>query len=83
MVDFIEMATRTDYLEMQIEEVQLQSASELVGKTLGERRFQQDLGVIVVAIKTPSGEMTANPTGDTVLKADSTLIVACLVLRSQ
>jgi voltage-gated potassium channel len=75
VVDFIEMATRTDYLEMQIEEIQLQSASELVGKTLGERRFQQDLGVIVVAIKKPSGPMVSNPTGETVLEADSTLIV--------
>jgi voltage-gated potassium channel len=74
VVDFIELATRTDYLEMQIEEILLAAASELVGQTLGQRRFQQELGVIVVAIKRPNGEMVANPSGETVLEADSTLI---------
>jgi voltage-gated potassium channel len=75
VVDFIELATRTDYLEMQIEEIALRPGSPLVGQTLAERHFHQELGVIVVAIKTPTGEMVANPAGDTTLKADSTLIV--------
>jgi voltage-gated potassium channel len=74
VVDFIELATRTDYLEMQIEEVALQPGSPLVGQTLAERHFHQELGVIVVAIKTPDGKMVANPAGDTTLAADSTLI---------
>jgi voltage-gated potassium channel len=74
VVDFIELATRTDHLEMQIEEIELAPGSPLVGHTLGEQRFQQQLGVIVMAIKTPRGAMVANPSGDTVLTADSTLI---------
>jgi voltage-gated potassium channel len=75
VVDFIEMATRTDYLEMQIEEIELRPGSPLAGQTLAERRFHQELHVIVVAIKKPSGEMVSNPTGTTVLEAGSTLIV--------
>ena len=74
VVDFIELATRTDYLEMQIEEIELQPGSPLVGQTLGERHFHQEMGVIVVAIKKPSGEMVANPAGTTMLEAGSTLI---------
>jgi voltage-gated potassium channel len=74
VVDFIELATRTDHFEMQIEEIKLQPRSALVGKTLGERRFHQELGVIIMAIKSPGGDMVANPTGETVLEPNSTLI---------
>ncbi len=75
VVDFIELATRTDYLEMQIEEIPLRPDSPLVGKSLAQHRFHQELGIIVVAIKRPSGEMVSNPSGQTVLEAESTLIV--------
>jgi voltage-gated potassium channel len=75
VVDFIELATRTDYLEMQIEEITLQPGSPLVGQTLTERHLRQELGIIVVAIKKPSGPMVSNPSGETTLEADSTLIV--------
>jgi voltage-gated potassium channel len=75
VVDFIEMATRTDYLEMQIEEVRLRKGSRLVGQTLAECRIHQDLGLIVVAVKTPEGKMVSNPSGDTTMAAEQTLIV--------
>ncbi|HEX4591408.1 MAG TPA: potassium channel protein [Gemmataceae bacterium] len=74
VVDFIELATRTDHLEMQIEEIELAAGSPLVGHTLGEQRFHQQLGVIVMAIKMPKGAMVANPTGETILEGGSTLI---------
>lgn len=75
VVDFIELATRADYLEMQIEEITLQSGCSLVGQSLGERRVHQELGVTVVAIKRTDGELVSNPSGSTVLEAGSTLIV--------
>lgn len=74
VVDFIELATRTDHLEMQIEEIELLAGSSLVGQTLSEQRFHQQLGVIIMAIKLPDATMVANPTGDTLLEAGSTLI---------
>jgi len=75
VVDFIELATRSDYLEMQIEEITLKSGSGLVGQSLGERRVHQELGVTVVAIKRADGELVSNPSGSTVLEVGSTLIV--------
>jgi voltage-gated potassium channel len=75
VVDFIELATRTDNLEMQIEEIRLKPGSALVGQTLGECRLRQEVGVIIVAIKQPTGGLIASPSGDTVLDADSTLVV--------
>jgi voltage-gated potassium channel len=75
VVDFIELATRSDYLEMQIEEITLKSGSGLVGQSLGERRVHQELGVTIIAVKRADGELVSNPSGSTVLEANSTLIV--------
>jgi voltage-gated potassium channel len=75
VVDFIELATRSDHMEIQIEEIDLRPGSPLVGQSLGERRVHQELGVTVVAIKRANGELVSNPSGSTVLEADSTLIV--------
>jgi len=75
VVDFIELATRTDNLEMQIEEIRLKPGSELVGQTLAQCRLRQEVGVIIVAIKQPTGALIASPSGDTVLDAESTLVV--------
>jgi voltage-gated potassium channel len=75
VVDFIELATRTDNLEMQIEEIRLKSGSELVGQTLAHCRLRQEVGVIIVAIKQPNGGLIASPSGETVLEAECTLVV--------
>jgi voltage-gated potassium channel len=74
VVDVIDLATRTDSADMQIEEIRLQTGCGLVGQTLSQRRFG-DEGLVVVAIKSASGSLTASPTGETVLEADSTLVV--------
>jgi voltage-gated potassium channel len=74
VVDVIDLATRTDSADMQIEEIRLQSGCELVGQTLREARLG-DEGLVVVAIKRANGSLTASPTGETVLEADSTLVV--------
>jgi voltage-gated potassium channel len=75
VVDFIELATRTDNLAMQIEEIRLKAGSELIGQTLAQCRLRQELGVIIVAIKQPAGGLIASPSGETVLDAESTLVV--------
>ena len=75
VVDFLELAMRSDYLEMQIEEIDLPQGSPLAGQTLGERRVHEQLGVIVIAIKRANGELVSNPTGSTTLEAGSTLVV--------
>src|SRR5262249_28667116 len=64
VVDFIELATRTEHLELQIEETQLLPGSRLVGATLTAGRLRQDLGLIIVAIKKAQGQMIYTPSGD-------------------
>jgi voltage-gated potassium channel len=74
VLDFIELATRTEHLEIQIEETQVEDGSALAGVTLRDSRLRQDLGVIIVAIKKLNGPMIYNPAGEYVLAAADILI---------
>lgn len=74
VMDFIEFATKSGNLELQMEEITVQVSSKLVGLTLYESGIGKDLGVIVVAIKKPDGNMQFNPTSRSVIQAGDTLI---------
>jgi voltage-gated potassium channel len=74
VVDFIELATRTEHFDLQIEESQLSAQSQLTGTTLSDSRLRQDLGVIIVAIKKASGKMVFNPASEVTLEAGDILI---------
>lgn len=74
VLHFMEMATRPEFLDLQIEEVRVDAESTLAGVSLRESRVGQELGVIVVGIQRPTGDLVYSPTGDVVLEAGSTLI---------
>ena len=74
VVDFIELATRTQHMELQIEETQISATSLLVGTTLRDSQLRQALGIILVAIKKKSGEMIFNPAPEAILEAGDILI---------
>jgi voltage-gated potassium channel len=74
VVDFIELATRTEHRELQIEEVRLGEKSQLVGASIESTKLRKELGVIIVAIKKPTGEMVFNPPPETVMAAADILI---------
>ncbi len=61
VVDFIELATRSDHLELQIEETEVAAGSAIAGAQVRDSRLRQELGVIVVGIKKPDGRMLFNP----------------------
>lgn len=74
VLHFMEMATRPEFLDLQIEEVRVSPGSSLAGRSLRQTRMNSDLGIIVVGILRPNGELMYNPTGDTVIEADAVLI---------
>jgi voltage-gated potassium channel len=74
VVDFIEFATKSGNIDLQMEEVVIQEGSELVGLTLDECGIGRDLGVIIVAIKEATGALSFNPTFRTTLKTGNTVI---------
>jgi len=74
VVDFIEFATKSGNIDLQIEEINIQPGSQLAGFSLDQCGIGRDLGIIVVAIKQQSGEMKFNPTFRSTLEAGDTLI---------
>ena len=74
VVDFIEFATKSGNIDLQIEEITIMEGSGLVGLTLDQCGIGRDLGIIIVAIKKQSGEMKFNPNHLSILSAGDTLI---------
>lgn len=74
VVDFIEFATKSGNIDLQIEEITIQEGSRLVGLSLDQCGIGRDMGIIIVAIKQRSGEMKFNPTFRSIINADDTLI---------
>ncbi len=74
VVDFIELATRTEHIDLQLEEARLSASSPLAGTTLRDSRLRSDLKVIIVAIKKASGHMQYNPAPETILEPGDTLV---------
>ncbi len=73
-MDFIELATRSAHLELQIEEVTVRPGSPLVGCTLKASPIRSELGIIIVAIKKPGAKMVFNPAPESPLAAGDLLI---------
>ncbi|RPI35450.1 MAG: potassium channel protein [Nitrospiraceae bacterium] len=74
VVDFIEFATKSGNIDLQMEEVGIQEASRLSGLTLDECGIGRELGIIIVAIKKADGGLKFNPTFRSAIHAGDTLI---------
>ncbi len=74
VVDFIEFATRTGNIDLQMEEIAVKDGSKIAGMTLDECGIGRDLGIIIVAIQRVGGEMKFNPTFRTTIKPGDVLI---------
>lgn len=75
VVDFIELATRSKSIDLQIEEVEVSGSSSLAGKTLRESGVRRELNVIVVAILRPSAATVYNPSPEAAIDPGDVLIV--------
>ena len=73
-LSFLEMATRRDYRELQIEEVEVKPGSSLAGAQVRDPRLRRETGVVIVAIKKPDGKMLFNPAPEAVLAPGDILI---------
>jgi len=74
VVDFIEIATAGQNLELQLEEIRVEPRSALVAKTLVDSGVRRDLGVIIVGIKKGDGQMLFNPVPATTIASGDILI---------
>jgi len=75
VVDFIEIATGHEHLELQMEEILIPEHSGFIGETLASSGFRKETGVIIVGIKKDTGTMGFNPESHTKIESGDTLIV--------
>jgi len=75
VLDFINLTTRTQHLELQMEQTSLQVNSGLVGKTLAEANLREKAGVLVVAVQGKDGTMVFNPPPSRRLESGERLVV--------
>jgi voltage-gated potassium channel len=75
VVDFIELATSSDNLELALEEIAIAGQSAFAGRSILAAGLRQRFGVIVVGIQRPDRKMDFNPEPDTTMRAGDTLVV--------
>ncbi len=75
VVDFIEIATGREHLELQMEEIMIPSDSGFVGHNLVSAGFRRETGAMIVGIKKADGTMVFNPESHTKIGGGDTLIV--------
>ena len=73
VVDFIDIATGWQNIELQMEEILVVPESRLVGKNLSQSGIRNDLKLIIVGIK-HDNQMIFNPEASTIIEAGHILI---------
>lgn len=74
MLDFIEITTRRQSLELRMEEISVCDGSPIIGKSLEESEIRHEFGLIIVAVKKDSGKMMFNPLANYVIEKGDKLI---------
>jgi voltage-gated potassium channel len=75
VVDFVELATSSEHLELTMEQVEIGAGSALAGRTIVESNLRQRFGAIVVGIRRGDGQMEFNPPPDAAMQAGDQLVV--------
>jgi voltage-gated potassium channel len=75
VVDFVELATSADNLELAMEEIAIAPASELANRSIVDANVRQRYGIIVVAIQRQDRRMEFNPAPETRIQAGDKLVV--------
>jgi len=75
VVDFVELATGTDNLELAMEQITVAARSTLVNRTILESNLRQRFGAIVVGIQRQDRHMEFSPEPDTRILVGDKLVV--------
>jgi voltage-gated potassium channel len=75
VVDFVQLATSSDNLDLNMEQVQIAQGAALAGRSILEANLRQRFGVVVVGIQRASGNMEFNPSPESVMGVGDYLVV--------
>jgi len=74
MLDFIEITTNRQSLELRMEEISICKNSRFISKTLEDSEIRKNYGLIIVAVKKDSGKMIFNPLANYIIEEGDRLI---------
>ncbi len=74
VVDFVELVADED-IQFEVRQIDVDTDSSLAGKTLAEGRVRQEVGGMVLAIRTAAGSVSFDPPPDSRLGAGDVLFV--------
>jgi len=75
VVDFMELATSSENLELAMEQIPVAAHSALANRTIVETNLRQKYGVIVIGIQREDSRMEFNPEPDTAIRPGDKLVV--------
>ena len=75
VVDFMELATSSDNLELAMEQITIEAQSALANRSIVEANLRQKYGVIVIGIQREDSRMEFNPEPDTAIRPGDKLVV--------
>jgi voltage-gated potassium channel len=75
VVDFMHLATSSENLDLNMEQVRIEAGSPLVSRSILESNLRQRFGVVVVGIQRADGRMEFNPPPEIVMGAGDQLVV--------
>ena len=78
VVSFLDIATRSEGLDLRFEQAAIQPDSKLAGRVVMEARIPQEAGLIVIAVRKQTDEthrFVFNPVADTRLEPGDEMIV--------
>src|SRR5258708_259972 len=75
VVDFVQLATSSDNMDLNLEQVHIARGSPLDGRSLIDAGLRQRFGVVVVGIRRADGKMDFNPEPEATMHAGDDLVV--------
>lgn len=75
VLDFLELATQSEHLDLQMEELTVEQGSRFDGRTPCDCGFSEDPGLVLIAVKRTLGHLEFNPGSKVLLAKGDKLIV--------
>jgi voltage-gated potassium channel len=75
VVDFVQLATSSENLDLNMEQVKIAPSAELSGKSLIDAALRQRFGVVVIGIQRTDGRMEFNPAPEATMQPGDHLVV--------
>ncbi len=73
--DLVELFAEASHLDMELDEFQITANSSIAGKTLADSGIKTNFNLLVVGIKNGDGDFTFNPSPDSEITENDTLLV--------